>query len=105
MATINWDQFDGIALIVNLVIFGVILAGSIVFLWKVNLGGKGFKLLFALYTLFWIPLMLLRENTGVTQKVMMDNTTLMLVIVLGAYGAVGIIVRPLADYGLRNEKP
>ena len=33
MATINWDQFDGIALIVNLVIFGVILAGSIVFLW------------------------------------------------------------------------
>ena len=106
MLGVSWDQFDGISLIVNIVIFAIVLAGSIVFLWKVNLGGKGFKLLFALYTLFWIPLMLLRENTGVTEKAISSDTW-MLIITLGAYGAIGIIVRPLADvmgWGMKSRK-
>ena len=93
-----------ISLIINFSIFGVVVIGSWIMLWKIKLVGKGYKLLFVMYTIFWIPLMLLRENTGTMQNAIDKSVSW---IVLGAYGAVGLIMRPLADimnWGTRSRK-
>ena len=84
-----------ISLLVNLLIFGIACIGSSILIWKIKLPGKGYKLLFLLYTLFWIPLMLLRENTA-TMQTGLDNLKI-LWIPLSAYGFVGIFIRPLAN--------
>lgn len=83
-----------VSIIVNCAIFLCICLFSGLFLWKINLGGKGYKLLFITYTLFWIPLMLLRDNTGSMQKGIDDAITWL---PLMAYGLVGIFARPIAD--------
>ena len=93
-----------ISLTINFSIFILVIIGSCILLWKIKLVGKGYKYLFVLYTLFWIPLMLLRENSGTLQN-NIDNSVSW--IALGAYGAIGIIIRPLADimnWGTRSRK-
>lgn len=55
---------EGIKVLVNLIAFLIALIFSFVFILKIKLGSKSFKLLFITYTLFWIPLMLLKENTA-----------------------------------------
>lgn len=86
----NWE----VSLIVNVSIFLVIVIFSVLFLAKIKFVGKGYKLLFICYTLFWIPLMLLRDNTGSMQKGLNDAITWL---PLMAYGFVGIFARPIAD--------
>lgn len=81
--------------LINLAIFIIILVGSLIFLKKLNFKNKGYKKLFILYTLFWIPPMLLRPYAGTIQNIFDTNY---LWIALAAYGFVGIFVRPFADY-------
>ena len=92
------------SLVINFSIFGAVVIASAIFLWKVKLAGQGYKLLFVMYTIFWIPLMLLRENSGVFQNSIDASYAW---IALGAYGAVGIIIRPIADvmsWGTKSRK-
>lgn len=84
-----------ISILVNTLIFGIACIGSGVLIWIIKLPGKGYKLLFLLYTIFWIPLMLLRENTATMQSGIGEMSILW--IPLSAYGFVGIFVRPLAN--------
>jgi len=84
-----------ISIIVNTLIFGIACIGSGILIWKIKLPGKGYKVLFLLYTIFWIPLMLLRENTATMQTGIGEMAILW--IPLSAYGFVGIFVRPLAN--------
>ena len=101
---VTFNHKEQISLIINFSVFAVCCIGSAVFLWKLKLAGNGYKLLFVMYTIFWIPLMLLRENTGTFQGAINADWRW---IALGAYGAIGIIVRPIADimnWGTRSRK-
>lgn len=84
-----------LSIIINSSILFLIVILSSIVLWKIKLIGKGYKLLFIVYTIFWIPLMLLRENTGNLGKALEESSTLWLP--LAAYGFIGIFARPIAD--------
>lgn len=95
MISLSHNQIVSIS--VNLAIFVAIILGSIIFLWKIKLdGNNGYKYLFVFYTVFWIPIMLVRSYRGTMQTAI--NETEFLWIVLAAYGFVGIFARVFADY-------
>lgn len=88
-------QSSDIQITVSCLIFLLVFVSSIILLFKLKFEQSGYKLLFILYTVFWIPLMLLRQYTGEFQKGL-DKTILWLP--LAAYGFVGIFARIFADF-------
>lgn len=91
---INLSQSSIISIIVNLVIFFIFLVVSFVLINKIKLDQKGYKYLFWLYTIFWIPIMLVRPYRGTMQNVIDPN---FFTIVIAIYGAIGIFIRIFAD--------
>lgn len=83
--------------IINGLVLFLAISFSIGILLKVKFADKGYKLLFVVYILFWIPLMLTRENTGNIQKAF-DPDNIYLWIPLTSYGLIGIFIRIFGDY-------
>lgn len=84
-----------IELIINLVILLVVCLLSVVVIRKIKNVNPGYRLVFLVYLIFWIPLKMLREYTGIVQKnINFDFVWLPLI----AYGFVGIFIRPFSDY-------
>lgn len=81
--------------LINLAIFIVLIIGSWIYLKRLKFNNKGYKLLFIVYTLFWIAPMLLRSYAGTLQNIIDVDYTW---IVLASYGLVGIVGRVFADY-------
>ncbi|MDE5651476.1 MAG: MFS transporter, partial [Ureaplasma sp.] len=91
---INLTQSSIISIIVNLVVFFVFLVVSFILISKIKLDQKGYKYLFWLYTIFWIPIMLVRPYRGTMQNAI---DTSFYTIVIAVYGAIGIFIRVFAD--------
>ena len=83
-----------IKILINLIIFVLIFAGSIFYLYKLKLEAKGYKYLFIVYIIYWTSIMLLRPYRGTLQNLLDPNY---LTIALVAYGFIGIFIRPFAD--------
>lgn len=84
-----------VSISVNLAIFVLIAIASIILISKLRLEEKGYKYLFVLYTIYWIPVMLVRPYRGTMQHAI--GETELLWIVIAAYGFVGIFLRIFAD--------
>lgn len=84
-----------IEIIVNFVIFFIVIAGSLIFVMRLKNVSKGYRIFFATYILFWIPLKMLREYTSVLQN-QIDASIVWLPLMV--YGLVGIFIRPFVDY-------
>ncbi|MDC4163023.1 MFS transporter [Mycoplasma bradburyae] len=85
------------SLIINLSLFLICLIVSAIFFWKIKFENKGYKKLFIFYTIFWIPIFLVRSYRGsLHNDLMLDRGLLYLP--LSLYGFVGIFTRPLFDY-------
>lgn len=97
---------DWIAISVNLAIFVCVVIGATCFLFRLKLDVPGFRILFVFYTLFWIPLMLVRPyRAAMHLDVGGESQTQWIPLV--AYGLVGILLRPLFDWTgayLRSRK-
>lgn len=84
-----------LSIIINSIIFLLFLIASITFISIMKFDSKGYKFMFILYIIFWIPIMLVREYRGKIQNLIDPN---FLWIALSAYGFVGIFLRIFADY-------
>ncbi|GAA5414601.1 MFS transporter [Ureaplasma ceti] len=91
--TLSHPQIVSIA--VNVAIFVLIAIGSIVFISQLKLKEKGYKYLFVLYVIYWVPIMLVRPYRGTMQHALGDVELMW--VVLAAYGFVGIFLRAFAD--------
>lgn len=85
-----------ISICVNIAIFLLVILLSYILIRKLNFEQKGYKHLFVLYTIFWIPLMLLRAVTGTFENNALNDSAY-LWIPLAAYGFIGIFARIFAD--------
>ncbi|WP_255565827.1 MFS transporter [Mycoplasma sp. E35C] len=85
------------SLIINGSLLAVCIVISIIFFWKVKFENKGYKKLFIFYTLFWIPIFLVRSYRGSLHNDLMADPKL-LFLPLSLYGFVGIFARILFDY-------
>ncbi|MDR0739807.1 MAG: MFS transporter [Mycoplasmataceae bacterium] len=88
-------QYLPIYINVAIIVLAIIIAIVVIRFIKIN--QKGYKLLFVCYTLFWIPLMLLRQYTGVMEKAI-DSKMILLWLPLASYGFIGIFARLFADW-------
>lgn len=84
-----------LSIIVNSIIFLLFLIASITFISLIKFDSKGYKFMFILYIIFWIPIMLVREYRGKVQNLIDPN---FLWLAISAYGFVGIFLRVLSDY-------
>lgn len=84
-----------IKIIVNILILLITAIITIVVIIKLKINSKGYKLFFIAYIIFWIPIMLTRPYRGSVQDLINIDYR---VWVVAIYGAIGIIVRPLADF-------
>lgn len=91
---LNLSQSEIITISVNSGIFLILSIASLFLVNKLKLEQKGYKYLFWLYTIFWVPIMLVRPYRGTMQTALDAN---FLAIVLAAYGLVGIFIRVFAD--------
>ena len=96
MTSIDLSHNQIVSIAVNLSIFVVILVASVILISKLKLQDKGYKYLFVLYTIFWIPIMLVRPYRGTMQNAIGDTEFVW--IVTAAYGFVGIFMRIFADW-------
>ncbi|MGL4769027.1 MAG: MFS transporter [Mycoplasmoidaceae bacterium] len=85
------------SLIINILVILLTILLTTIFLWKLKIDSKNYKLFFAAYIFFWIPIMLLRPYSGSVQK-LISSDYLWLALVLAGYGFVGIFARPMADF-------
>ena len=91
-----------IALIVNFSVLLVSLGVSIFLIFKIKFDDKNYRLLFIIYTLYWIAPMLLREYTSKMHTAMQGLSgnewlaSLMWVPVT-VYGIIGLFWKPLND--------
>ncbi len=92
----NLTQAQIISISVNSAIFLILCLGSFCLVNKIKLDEKGYKYLFWMYTLYWIPTMLVRDYRGTMQSAI-DNTAILVTIVTMIYGLVGIFIRIFAD--------
>ncbi len=100
-ASIMISERYKISLIINLVLFLTALTISIIFFWRIKFENKGYKKLFVFYSIFWIPIFLVRSYRGTLHNDLMIDRNL-LFLPLSLYGFVGIFFRPLFDYlGIR----
>lgn len=94
------DHNQIIALIVNFSILAVSLGVSIFLIFKIKFDDKNYRLLFIIYTLYWIAPMLLREYTSQMHKAMSEagwTTMSMMWLPVVVYGIIGIFWKPLND--------
>ncbi len=84
-------------ILINIILFVLIGIFSGIFLYKLKIEQKGFKSLFIFYTIFWMPLMLLRPYANPMDSAIGSEIN-MLALVLSVYGIIGIFIRPFADY-------
>lgn len=84
-----------LSIIINSIIFLLLLIASITFISVIKFDSKGYKFMFIVYIIFWIPIMLVREYRGKVQNLIDPN---FLWLALSAYGFVGIFLRLLSDY-------
>lgn len=91
------SQNQIISLSINLAVFVLAIIISLIVIKFIKVQNKGYKLLFIFYTVFWIPLMLLRNYTGPMHSAM-DISGTLLFLPMAAYGFIGIFARPLNDY-------
>lgn len=92
----NLAQPQIISIAVNAGIFLVLTIASFILVSKIKLDEKGYKYLFWMYTMYWVPTMLVRPYRGTMQQAI-DGTLLLVTIVTMVYGLVGIFVRIFAD--------
>lgn len=95
-------QSQEIAILINCLVIVLSIITAILVIRFVKIEQSGYKLLFITYTLFWIPLMLCRQYTGVmanaiTNETLKDNDW-QLWLPMAAYGFIGIFARLFADY-------
>ncbi len=88
---------EAISIIVNLSIFILAVIISLLILKLIKLEKQGYKMLFLFYTLFWVPIMLLRNYTGIIHDDMGCSSSL-LWLPMAAYGFIGIFARVFYDY-------
>ncbi|MGL4647645.1 MAG: MFS transporter [Mycoplasmoidaceae bacterium] len=88
------DQIN-LKIFINLIILVIVLIIALVILWKLKFENKGYKYLFLLYIIIWIPIMLVRPYRGPVQAEI-DN--LLKWIPLMLYGLIGVFARPLMDF-------
>jgi hypothetical protein len=62
---------------INIIVIVLAVVTAILVIRFIKIEQKGYKLLFICYTLFWIPLMLLRQYTGVMEKAIDSKVTLL----------------------------
>ncbi len=84
-------------ILINIILFLLVATFSGIYLFKLKLEQKGFKSLFIFYTIFWMPLMLLRPYANPMDSAISSEIN-MLTLVLSVYGIIGIFIRPFADY-------
>lgn len=85
-----------ISLSINSAVFLTFTIAAFFLVNKINLQEKGYKYLFWLYTVFWIPVMLVRSYSSKMEGGI-DPTKTYVPIVLASYGIVGIFIRLFAD--------
>lgn len=90
----NLSQAQIISIAVNSSIFVILIILSIILVNRIKLENKGYKYLFWLYTLFWIPIMLVRPYRGTMQNAIDPQLT---TLIIALYGLVGIFIRLFAD--------
>lgn len=90
----NLSQTQIISIAVNSAIFLILVLLSIILVNKIKLENKGYKYLFWLYTLFWMPIMLVRPYRGTMQNAIDPQLT---TFIIALYGLVGIFIRIFAD--------
>lgn len=93
------DNNQIIALIVNFSILLVSLGTSIFLIFKIKFDDKNYRLLFVIYTLYWIAPMLLREYTSQMHNNMLAAgwTDMPLWLPVTVYGIIGLFWKPLND--------
>ncbi len=96
------DNNQIIALIVNFSILLVSLGVSIFLIFKIKFDDKNYRLLFVIYTLYWIAPMLLREYTSQMQTAMagisdIGATSSFWWLPVTIYGIIGLFWKPLND--------
>lgn len=104
------DSSNYIALGINFGILAISIATSFFLLFKIKFDDKNYRLLFVIYTLYWIAPMLLREYTAPMHQHMAQIDTGLgsigwLPVVV--YGIIGIFWKPLNDllsYRLKSRK-
>ncbi|MDR2369377.1 MAG: MFS transporter, partial [Mycoplasmataceae bacterium] len=87
----------------NIAVIIIAITVAILVIRLIKIEQKGYKLLFVCYTLFWIPLMLLRQYTGVMEKAI-DQRLILLWLPMAAYGFIGIFARIFADWFTYRRK-
>lgn len=104
------DNSQIIALIVNFSVLLVSLAVSFFLIFKIKFDDKNYRLLFIIYTLYWISPMLLREYTSQMHTAMVDagwTTGSLMWLPVTVYGFIGLFWKPLNDllsHRLRSRK-
>jgi len=99
-----------VSVIVNLSILLVSLVVAGILIWKIKFDDKNYRLLFILYTLYWIAPMLLREYTSKAHTAMVGMGTTVASLMWApvvAYGIIGLFWKPLNDllsHRLKNRK-
>lgn len=100
------DQSQIIAVSLNLSVLVVSLIVSGILIWKIKFDDKNYRLLFVIYTLYWIAPMLLREYTSQMHIAMSGATTpeggtswldSLLWVPVTVYGIIGLFWKPLND--------
>lgn len=94
------DHNQIIALIVNFSILAVSLGVSVFLIFKIKFDDKNYRLLFIIYTLYWIAPMLLREYTSQMHGAMVgigETTKDLLWAPMTVYGIIGLFWKPLND--------
>lgn len=96
------DNNQIIALIVNFSVLLVSLGVSIFLIFKIKFDDKNYRLLFIIYTLYWIAPMLLREYTSQMQNAMkqlgdVSANGVFWWLPVTIYGIIGLFWKPLND--------
>lgn len=100
------DHNQIIALIVNFSVLLISLGVSVFLIFKIKFDDKNYRLLFVIYTLYWIAPMLLREYTSQMHTAMTGSTTpeggvswmaSLMWVPITVYGLIGIFWKPLND--------
>lgn len=96
------DNNQIIALIVNFSILVISLGVSIFLIFKIKFDDKNYRLLFIIYTLYWIAPMLLREYTSKMHTAMTgleghEWLSSLMWVPVTVYGIIGLFWKPLND--------
>lgn len=98
--TNGFDTSQIIAICVNIGVLVVSILVSFLLLWKIKFDDKNYRLLFIIYTLYWIAPMLLREYTSQMHVAMTgvgETVSSLMWVPVAVYGMIGLFWKPLND--------